>query len=64
MKLPAMSPPRKYPIPNQDIKRLITEKYASLPPHLSKYPPGYKSLLNDAHEPNITEDCRNDYTDN
>ena len=56
-----MSPPRNYPIPNQYISRLITEKDPSLPPHLAKYPPGYKSLLNDAYYQNSKEDDRNDY---
>ena len=51
-----MSPPRKDPIPNQDINRSITEKYPSLPPHLSKYTPGYKSLFNDSHDPSSTKD--------
>ena len=40
------------------------QKNPSLPPHLEKYPPGYKSLYNDAHEPNSTEDYPNDSTDN
>ena len=31
MKSPAISTPRKDPIPNQDINRLITEKDPSLP---------------------------------
>ena len=35
MKSPAMLPSRKDTIPNQDINRLITEKYQSIPPHLS-----------------------------
>ena len=46
MKSPAMSPPINDPISNKDINRLITKKYPSLPPYLSKYPPGYKLLLN------------------
>ena len=61
-KSPATSPPIKYPTPNQYINRLITKKDPSLPPHLSKYPPVYKSLINDAHNPNITEDDCNDST--
>ena len=59
-----MSPPIKDPIPNQYINILITEKDPSLPPHLEKYPPGYKSLWNGAHNPNIIEYDRNDSTDN
>ena len=59
-----MSPPRKDPITNQYTNIFSTKKYQSLPPHLEKYPPGYKSLLNDAHDPNSTEDVRNNSTDN
>ena len=62
MKSPAMSPPRKDPIPNQYINRLITEKDHFFPKHLAKIPPGFKSLLNDAHDPNSTEDNLNDST--
>ena len=43
-----MSTPRKDPIPNQDINRLRTEKYKSLPPQLAKYFPGFKQLINKA----------------
>ena len=32
MKSPAMSPPRKYPIPNQYINILITQQDPSIPP--------------------------------
>ena len=49
--------PRKDPIPNQDINRLSTKKYQSLPPQLAKFPPGFKSLISKS------EDDRNDYTD-
>ena len=42
MKSLAISPPRKYPIPDTDINILGTEKYQSLPPQLAKYHPGYK----------------------
>ena len=59
-----MSPPRKDSIPNQDINRLITEQFPSIPPIISKYPPGYKSLFNDAHDPNSTEDEPNYSIDN
>ena len=59
-----MLPPRKYPIPNQDINRIITEKYQSAPTHSAKHPPGYKSLLNNAHDTNITEDYCNYSRDN
>ena len=57
MKSLAMFPPGNYPIPNQYINRLSTEKDQSLPPQLSKYCPRYKSLINEA------EDDRNDSTD-
>ena len=50
-----MSPSRKNPIPDQDINRLSTPKYQSIPPQLDKYPPGYKSLINEA------EDGSNDF---
>ena len=49
-----MSLPRNYPIPNQDINILITEKYQSIPLHLEKFPPGFKSLINEAHDHNST----------
>ena len=49
-----MSPPINYPITNQDNNRLVTKKDQSLPPHLSKYPPGYKSLLNGTRDQNST----------
>ena len=54
MKSPAMSPPRKYPIKNQYINRFITEQDPSLLPIKSKYPPGFKPLFNDAHDPKST----------
>ena len=63
MRSPAFFPPRKYPIPNQDINRLITKKYQSLPPHLEKFLPGYKLLINDGHDPNSTEYDHNYSTD-
>ena len=50
-------PPINNPIPIQDINRLSTEKDQILPPQLSKYPPGYKSLINDV------EDDRDESTD-
>ena len=51
-----MSPPRKYPVPNQDINRLITQQDPSIPPIMEKYTTGYKALFNDTHEPYSTED--------
>ena len=49
-----MTPSRKDPIPNQDINRLITKKYQSLPPHLAKFPPVFKYLIYGANDPNST----------
>ena len=60
----AISPPRKDPISNQYINKLITEQYPSLPPIKAKYTPGFKPLFNDAHNPNITEDDPYGSTDN
>ena len=37
-----MLPQRKYPITNQYINMLGTEKYQSLPPQLDIFNPGYK----------------------
>ena len=54
MKSSAISPLGKDPIPNQDINRLTTKKDKSLPPHLATFPPGFKSLINYAYNPNIT----------
>ena len=39
MKSPAISPPRKDPIPNQDNNILITKQDPSLPPNIERYPP-------------------------
>ena len=55
IKSPAMSPPRKDPIPNQDSTRIINEKYPILPPLLEKYPTVYKIFFNDTHCTNIAE---------
>ena len=52
MKSPAMSPPRKDPIPNQDINRLITQQDPSDPPIIEKYTTVYKPLFNDTHDLN------------
>ena len=54
MKSPAILPPRKDPIQNQDSTRIINEKYPILPPLLAKYPTGYKPIFNDTHYPNKT----------
>ena len=36
-------------IQNQDNKRLSAKKGQSFPPHLAQIPPGFKSLINEAH---------------
>ena len=64
MKSPAMSPPRKDPIPNQYNNILITKQDPSLLPIMEKYPPGYRPLFKDTHDPNSTEDKPNDFTYN
>ena len=46
----ASLPPRKYPIPNLDKNNLGIEKDQSLPPHIHKFPPGFKSLRNEADD--------------
>ena len=50
MKSLAASPPRNDPIPNQDINTLGIKKYQSLPPHLYKFRPEYKSLRKKADD--------------
>ena len=40
------SPSIKDPIPNQDKNSLGIKKFQSLPPHLPKLTPGFKSLRN------------------
>ena len=45
-----MLPPGNGMITNQDINRLGTEKYQSLPPQLAKYIHRYKSLINEAED--------------
>ena len=46
MKSPAISPPRKDPISDQDINKLSTQKGQSLPSQLAKSPPVFKLLIN------------------
>ena len=55
MKSLEISPPRKYPIPNQYINMLGTVKDQSLPPQLAKYLPEYESLI-------IEENCDHNYS--
>ena len=59
-----MSYPRKYPIPNQDSTRNITQQDPILPPRLAKQTTEYKPFLNYTHFSNKTEDKYNDSTDN
>ena len=65
IKLLATSPPRKDPIPNQYKNNLGIEKYQSLPPHLPKFFPGYKSLRNEADDDHheFTDTSRTDKDD-
>ena len=49
LKSPAISPPRKDPIPNQYITRIITQQYPNLPPHLVKVPTGYDPFIDDTY---------------
>ena len=62
----ATSPPRKYPIPNQDKNTLGLEKYQSLPPHIPPFPLGFKSFRNkvidDNPETRDTSCTDKDYT--
>ena len=46
------SPPRKDPIPNQDKNTLVIPKYQCFPPHVPPFPPGLKSLINEANDYN------------
>ena len=62
-KSPAIFPPRKDPVLNQDSNRIINEHDPILPPLLEKYPTGYKKLFNDTHYPNKTENDLNDSID-
>ena len=43
-------PPKKDPIPNQDKNHLGIQKDKWLPPHFSPFPPGFKSLRNEAND--------------
>ena len=49
MKLPAMSPPIKDPIPNQHNIIIITQQDPILPPLLPKWPTKYKPFIDDTH---------------
>ena len=60
------SPPRNDSIPNQDKNPLGIKKDQILPPHVPKFPPGFKSLRNkadDDHHESIDTSCTDkDYT--
>ena len=58
-------PIRKYPIPNQDKNNLVLEKYQSLLPHVPKFSPVFKSLINEANDdhPEYTDTSRADRDD-
>ena len=64
MKSPEMFPTRKYPIPNQDITRIITQKYPILLPFLAKGSTWHKPFIDDTHFSNPTENKHNYSTDN
>ena len=65
MKSLSTSPPIKGPIPNQDKNTLGLQKYQCLPPHLPPFPPGFKSLRNEANDdnPETTDTSRTDKDD-
>ena len=58
----AMLPLRNDPIPNQDKNTSGIEKYQILPPHVPKFPPGFKSLRNkvDDDHPESTDTSSTD----
>ena len=58
-----MSPPRKYPISNQDSNRITNKQDPILPPLLAKYPTGYKPFFNYTHFSKKTEE-ENKYSTN
>ena len=64
MKSPAVFPPRKDPIKNQYITRIITQQYPKLPPNLSKVPTGNKPFIDNTKFSNPTENEHTDTTDN
>ena len=64
MKPPAMSPPRKDKIRNQDSTIITTQQDTILPPLLAEWPTGYKPFIYDTHSSNKIEDGQNNSTDN
>ena len=58
-------PPRKDPITNQDKNNLGLQKYQWLPPHVTPFPTGFKSLRNkkNGDNPETTDTSRTDKDD-
>ena len=59
-----MSPPRKYPIPNQDSTIIITQQYPIITPLLEKWHNGYKPFIDDTHFKTKQKTNKNDSTYN
>ena len=61
----ATSPTIKDPITNQDKNTLVLQKYQCLPQHVPPFPPGFKSLINEANydNPETTDNSRTDKDD-
>ena len=57
-----MSPPRKYPIPNQDKNTLGLQKYQCLPSHVPPFSSEFKSLRNKENDDD-TETTDTSHTD-
>ena len=55
LKSPSISPPRKNPIPNQDITIIITQQDLNLSPHLTEVPTVNKPFIDDTKFSNTTE---------
>ena len=55
LKSPAILPPRKYPIQNQDSNIIIIQQDVNLPPHLSKGPTRHKPFIDYTHFSNHVE---------
>ena len=64
MKSPAMLPPRKDPITNQNITIIITQQDPILPTSFSKVPTVHKKIIDDINFSNHTESEHNDSTYN
>ena len=59
-----MSHPIKYPIPNQDSTRTITQHDPILSPLLEEGHTGYEPFIDDTHFSNSTEDENTDAANN